>query len=186
MKKSLIFLVALFLLGGISAQAQFKWGLKAGANLSELSTEGTRADIKNATGFQVGPTAEFMIPIVGFGVDAAVLYSQDGFKVEDKTIANLQIPVNLKYKLSLLGLAGVYAAAGPYVNFKLSDNVVSAAKNESFGAGLNFGVGVELLSHLQVGATYQLGLTDDYKNTSAAAAFKGQTRGWIVSAAYFF
>jgi hypothetical protein len=201
MKKSVILLVALFLLGGISAQAQLKWGLKAGVNLSKISLDGAESNlfndnVKNATGFQVGPMVEFTVPILGVGFDAAVLYSQAGFKMNlaefNKTITtnNLQIPVNLKYKFSILNLIGAYAAAGPYANFQLSDNLPNQWKTQSFGAGLNFGVGVELLGHLQVGAAYQLGLTDDYKNSSAAnlamEAFKGKSRVWTVSAAYLF
>jgi hypothetical protein len=69
--------------------------------------------------------------------------------------------------------------------------VIDAYKAKSFGAGLNFGLGVELLGHLQVGANYKLGLTDDYGNADtmdmAMAAFKeGQQRVWTISAAYFF
>ncbi|MDR1437130.1 MAG: PorT family protein [Candidatus Symbiothrix sp.] len=195
MKKSGIFLLVLLLVAGINAQAQFKYGLKAGVNLSSVSLSGNGSDninVENLTGFQVGPVIELMIPVINFGIDAALLYSQQGFKIETENYkANtLEIPVNLKYKISALDLIGAYVAVGPYANFKLSDDLVRQAKSKSFGAGLNFGLGVELLGHLQVGANYKLGLTDDYSEISVGnavnQAFKGTQKGWTISAAYFF
>jgi hypothetical protein len=137
---------------------------------------------------------EFIVPIIGIGFDAAVLYSQDGFKDPLGTSYknnNLLVPVNLKYKLSLAGLIGAYAAVGPYAQFKLSsDNLGEDAKAKSFGAGLNFGIGAELLSHLQVGVNYQLGLTDNYGEATilgaATEAIGGKSKGWVISAAYLF
>ena len=41
-------------------------------------------------------------------------------------------------------------------------SVVDQVKAKNFSAGLNFGAGVELISHLQVGFNYGLGLTDNY------------------------
>jgi hypothetical protein len=206
MKKKLVIVLALVLLGGMSAQAQFKWGIKAGLNMSKVSFSGDAKDIynaavENATGFQVGPMVEFTVPIIGIGLDAAVMYSQVGMKLPSlgdnlsvayKTLkANtLYIPVNLKYKLTFLDVVGVYGALGPYANFKLSDNLKNQWESKSFGAGLNFGIGVELLKHLQVGVNYQLGLTEDFSSltlgSAANEAFKGKTRNWTVSAAYLF
>jgi opacity protein-like surface antigen len=162
-----------------------------------LSGDGTEnLDAENFTGFQVGPTIELMIPIVNFGIDASLLYSQQGFKVkgieENYKTNTLEVPVNLKYKISALDIVGVYIAAGPYVGFKLSEDLVDQAESESFGVGLNFGLGVELLGHLQVGANYKLGLTDDYSHISWTDAAgnvldnKARQKGWTISAAYLF
>ncbi|MDR2085934.1 MAG: PorT family protein [Dysgonamonadaceae bacterium] len=205
MKKSLIFLVVLLLTAGTTAHAQFKFGIKAGLNLSSVSLDGNASDnvkTDNFTGFQAGPTIEFMIPIINIGVDGALLYSQQGFKskIEDedkdfKTHA-LEIPLNLKYKISALDIVGVYLAAGPYFSFNLSEDLpnptdlLKKAEAKSYGLGLNFGLGAELLGHLQVGANYKLGLTDDYGATTKVnlveEAFTGKQRGWTISAAYFF
>jgi hypothetical protein len=194
MKKSLFFLIVLFT-AGVTAQAQFKYGLKAGLNLSDVSFSGTESDVEteNFTGFQVGPTIEFVVPIIGIGFDASLLYSQQGFKTDGKSFKTntLEVPVNLKYKISALDVVGVFIAAGPYASFNLSDDLRNELESESFGAGLNFGLGVEILGHLQVGVNYKLGLTNDYgaaKNDAnrAASDLKGQQRGWIISAAYFF
>lgn len=192
MKKNGFLLLLLLLITGMSAQAQLKFGVKAGVNLSSISLSGDGSDnidVENLTGFQAGPTVELMMPIINFGIDAALLYSQQGFKIkgiaEDFKTHNLEIPVNLKYKISALDIVGIYFAAGPYANFKLSDDLIGQAKSKTFGAGLNFGLGAELLGHLQVGASYKLGLTDDYSGISVQS-LKGTQKGWTVSAAYFF
>jgi len=203
MKKSFILLIALLFVG-ITTQAQLKYGLKAGVNLSSVSINDEWSDVvdaENLTGFQVGPMIEFTVPIIGIGLDAAVLYSQQGFKVKDygetetfKT-NTLDVPVNFKYKINLVA-AGAYLSAGPYARFNLSDNLSEEWKDKTFGAGLNFGVGVELLSKLQIGVNYQLGLTDDFSakmDTDDIPGLNlnlpdmtGKTRVWSITAAYFF
>jgi hypothetical protein len=206
MKKNLFFLVVLLFIGGITTQAQLKFGIKAGVNLSKASLNSTIAStiadnlvVENLTGFQVGPMVEFTIPILGIGADAAILYSQEGFKIENieesyKT-NNLLIPINLKYKLTFLDVVGAYITAGPYAKFNLSNDLKDQYESKSFGAGLNFGLGVELLGHLQVGVNYQLGLTEDFSSIQVPGItdalnvvndLKGKPQGWTVSAAYLF
>ncbi|MBS1319920.1 MAG: PorT family protein, partial [Parabacteroides sp.] len=51
-------------------------------------------------------------------------------------------------------------------------------------AGLNFGAGVELISHLQVGINYGLGLTDNY--SAEKYDLNAKNRGWSVTAAILF
>ncbi|MDR0682411.1 MAG: PorT family protein [Dysgonamonadaceae bacterium] len=212
MKKSSIFLIVLLFIGVITTQAQLKFGLKAGVNLSNVSLNGDlvkNLEVENLTGFQVGPMVEFTIPVIGIGLDAAILYSNEGFKLNEATIQelnktiqaksyksnNLLIPVNLKYKLIFLNVAGVYATAGPYVKFGLNGDLKDQYESKSFGAGLNFGLGVELLNHLQVGVNYQLGLTEDYSSLKVpgltdmpnfTGKIKAQPRVWSVTAAYLF
>ncbi|MDL2224038.1 PorT family protein [Bacteroidales bacterium OttesenSCG-928-M06] len=194
MKKNFLFIIGVLLLSSLTAQAQFKYGLKAGVNIANASLSKDVINKSNMTGFQVGPIIEFTVPVLGIGLDAAALYSQQGFKVKDideKTYRThtLDVPVNLKYKFNLV-VMGAYLTAGPYASFNLSDNLKDQYKSKSFGAGLNFGLGIELLSHLQVGASYKLGLTDDYSGLTVkngiSEAFKGKQRGWTISAAYFF
>ncbi|GHV57216.1 membrane protein [Bacteroidia bacterium] len=186
-------------MGGISVQAQVRLGVKAGVNLATASLKGDlRNNIKtdNLTGFQAGPILEATIPGLGLGFDAAVLYSQEGFKfsvndILDETykLNNLEIPVNLKYKLSLLKTIGIYGTAGPYINLKLSDKLQNQFQAKSFGAGLNFGAGVELLNHLQVGVNYKMGLTNDYSsidNNNISNLIEGKTTIWSITATFLF
>ncbi|MDR3061320.1 MAG: porin family protein [Dysgonamonadaceae bacterium] len=166
-----------------------RWGIKAGVNLSEASFSCETLNSGNFTGFQAGPVIEFS-SITGFGLNMAVLYSQQGFKLDRKTIQtkSINVPLNLKYKIGLGDFLGIYGTAGPYAGFKISGDHFSIAKiteqirYKTFGAGLNFGFGFEIFRHLQVGANYQLALTDDY----SSKYYDLKTKTWSVTASYFF
>ena len=94
------------------AQAQLlKWGVKGGVNMTKIDWDGGyKGNKDNSTGFFIGPMAEFTIPIVGLGVDGALLFSQRGKDEVKQT--GLEVPVNLKYTIGLGSLAGIYLAAG--------------------------------------------------------------------------
>lgn len=91
--------------------------------MSKLKFEGMK---DNSTGFFFGPMAEITIPVIGLGVDGALLYSQKGDKMEglDMKQSGLDIPVNLKYSIGLGSMLGIYVAAGPdfFFNFKGDKN----------------------------------------------------------------
>ena len=196
----LVFAALLFLgIGQVSAQVRL--GVKGGLNIASVhfSTDVLQSD--NVTGFQIGPMIEGSLPLVGLGFDAAILYAQKG--LETKTVSGektslkndyIVVPVNLKWKLGL-PVMKVYLAAGPYVGFRVGGNkiwelpgsMVDQVKTKSFSAGLNFGAGVELISHLQVGLNYGLGLTNNYSMESLSLTKSdGKNRGWSVTAAILF
>jgi hypothetical protein len=147
----------------------------------------------NFTGFQVGPVLDIGGGLLG--VDAAVLYSKYGWKYKEATLTTsaLEVPVNLKLKFSLMDVLGIYCSAGPYVSFRLDDNInfkqlKDQFVSKDFGVGLNFGAGVELFNHFQVGANYQLALNNSYTNL-AWNDFKdinAKMRIWSITAAFFF
>ncbi|MBQ8607497.1 MAG: porin family protein [Bacteroidaceae bacterium] len=194
------------------AQAQFKWGIKGGLNLSKVDFSDTKSnfDAKNFTGFFIGPMAEFTLPVVGLGVDGALLYSQTGISfVEDnnaeETLKNhaIEIPINLKYTIGLGSLASVYAAAGPQFAFSLSSDKYhwmdyASKPFKKSQLSLNLGVGVKLIKHIQAGVVYNipLGDTAEYDgiqdgnlgqvSNAAWGAFTAKNKTWKVSVAYIF
>lgn len=199
--------VALLFTGVQSAQAQFSWGIKGGLNLQKADFDRSDLDTDNFTGFFVGPMAEFTIPIIGLGVDGALLYSQTGIKEEDETLKshNLEIPINLKYSIGLGKLASVYAAAGPQFAFALSQDKLEWTDNlknysskpfKKSQLSLNLGVGVKLISHLQAGVTYNipLGDTAEYDVPTGVNdageiimdAIGAKNKTWKIHVAYIF
>ena len=190
-----LILLAVMALIAVPAKSQIKFGIKGGLNISSVHFNKDLVRKDNVTGFNIGPMVEVMAPIMGVGFDAAILYSQKGIGVKsEKDIKNdyIDVPVNLKWKFGL-PIVKAYLAAGPYIGFRVGGDkfwdipgsVADQAKN--FSAGLNFGAGVELISHLQVGFNYGLGLTDNYSiekvNLSDGA---GKNRGWSITAAILF
>ena len=177
-------MIAICIAMAMPAQAQIHFGVKGGLNLSKASFSNVKENFKkdNFTGFFIGPMAEFTIPIVGLGVDGALLFSQRGKDEVKQT--GLEVPVNLKYTIGLGSLLGIYVAAGPdfFFDFKKKDYV----DRKKAQVALNLGAGVKLLKHLQVGVTYQLPMGDSFTWEEAGKAFGAKNKTWQVSAAYLF
>ncbi|GKG73746.1 PorT family protein [Parabacteroides sp. AM58-2XD] len=191
-------LVILMVFIAVPAKSQLKFGIKGGVNISSVHMNSDILKADNVTGFQIGPMIETTIPLIGIGLDAAILYSQKGMDVKSEagTSTNVKtdyidVPVNLKWKFGLPIIKG-YLAAGPYIGFRVGGDkfweipgsVVGQVKAKNFSAGLNFGAGVELISHLQVGINYGLGLTDNY--SAEKYDMNARNRGWSITAAILF
>lgn len=194
--RKILFLVAAFsMLCIFTTQAQLRLGVKGGVNINNVSLNKDDFSTGNLTGFQVGPTLEWLF-IGNFGIETAVFYSQRGIKIDhvsdvkiNKNVGYLDIPVNAKLKVDLSEKFGLYATAGPYISFNLSGSDISDQwKAKNFAAGINVGAGVELFKFLQLGANYSIGLTDDYKTISGVALsdLSAKTRIWSITAAVYF
>jgi hypothetical protein len=177
-------------------QAQFRFGVKGGYNVSKVKFNKEVFKSSNINGFHVGPTVEAMMGQGGLGMDVAVLYSQRGFGSDRGTVRNsyLDIPVNLKFKLGL-PLVNPYLAAGPYMSLRVAgdkkwsvSDKVEQIRAKNFGAGLNFTAGAEVFNLLQLGVTYSLGLTEDFKTFDAKNpnSYKGKAHTWQISATVLF
>lgn len=76
MKKIFGFLVlVLSLVSFSSANAQIKFGLKGGLNVTNMTFSKDVFDASNKTGFFIGPMVKVSLPL-GFSIDAAALYDQ--------------------------------------------------------------------------------------------------------------
>jgi hypothetical protein len=191
------------------SNAQIKFGVTGGLNMTNVSVKDAAADAKGAfksrAGFFVGPTVKFTLPIVGLGVDAAAVYDQREGKVGEgdgaQTIKSqsIQIPINLRYGIGLGSLVEVFAFAGPQFGF----NVGSNKKFEDYKAewtlksanlSANLGVGLTVLSHLQAKFNYSwaLGKTGEMKYAAQSVegikevATGAKFNCWQISLAYWF
>ena len=188
--RKIVSLVLLLTAMTLSLQAQgVKFGLKGGLNISKMSLNKDVIKSDNQTGFYVGPTVKISLPL-SFGLDIAALYDQRSADVETGTSTasgsnqtttatgtekitqkTLNIPVNLRYNIGLGGSAGIYLAAGPQFGFPVGDKVYNTKVGEyrlkDANLSINFGAGVYLLKHLEIGFTYNL-----------AAGKSGEFSGW--------
>ena len=179
MKKVIsVLMVAVALMMAAPAQAQLiKFGVKGGLNMSEFDDD---IDKENSTGFFIGPMAEITLPIVGLGVDGAVMFSQRGKDAYKQQ--GIEVPVNLKYSFGLGSMLGVYLAAGPDFFFNFKDIKLDDAEAKKTQVALNLGAGVKLLRKLQVGVTYQVPMGNSFE----VGNIDVKNKTWQVSLAYMF
>ncbi len=193
------FIVAAALLVAIPSQAQIKFGVKGGLNLTEMSFSKDDLKSSNQSGFFIGPTAKFAIPLVGLGVDAALLFDQRDAELGGKDISqkSINIPVNLRYNIGLGSIASVYLAAGPQWGFNIGDKDFNWDDTASYNINnstfsVNLGAGVSLLKHLEIGFVYNIvcGKTGEITVWDVAGEAIGsknnRTNAWQISAAYYF
>lgn len=201
-KKITLVLFAIVLMAVAPVQAQVKLGVKGGLNITNMSLNSDIVSSSNRTGFFIGPTLKFTLPVVGLGIDAAALYDQREAKSNDKTIKtqNINVPINLRYIIGLGSIAGIYFAAGPQFGFNvgnknIENNVNTTTTTWNFkdsNFSINLGTGVMLLKHLEIGANYNIvcGKTGDVTvkkaTDSVTSTSKNRSNAWQISAAYYF
>ena len=185
------------------ASAQLKFGVEGGLNASKVSVDQLNA--KNRTGWFIGPKVQFTAPVIGLGLDAALLYSQKYLEVstEDNSLVEgtikqnmpyLEIPINLRYNIGFSSLIGAYIATGPQYSWYLGGksltlNDISYGSLETSSFSWNVGVGINALSHLQLGVTYNIALGQTGEVTGiveAAKTAKLKNNTWQVRLAYMF
>lgn len=196
--KKILLVVMIALVGFSSAEAKFRFGIKAGLNVDNLSTD--ISDIyKDKCGWTAGVMSEFQVPLIGLCFDLSLMYTyMDNMvvnqndplqKVYNKNF--LEIPLNIKYKISLPAVGNIispYVFTGPAFAFKLDKNTLEDFKTKTCQVAWNIGVGLELIRHLQVGASYGFGLNNiaDFTGLVNAEKFKVKNNYWTITAAYLF
>ena len=171
MKRILIAMAVCLACCFTTAQAQFKFGLKGGLNVSSVRLNSSVFDGSNRAGFHVGPTLEFTLPLGWLGLEISALY--DAYKVamegvdefnnptkSSSTLRYVDVPLNVNAGFGLGSFAKIFISTGPQIAFSLGDSKILDYKYDlknslfSWNAGLN----VRLFKHYQVGYTYNVGI----------------------------
>lgn len=215
MKKFLTLL--LVAIATTTATAQFNFGIKAGVNLAEkptLNIEELKSNLKGNAGWFVGPTAKFVIPVIGLGLEANALYSQANVDIDGQNILtqSIEIPVYLRYEITLPVVNKFlepFIAVGPQFGWNIGnktitlDNIEDVAgelikreyKMKDSNVSLNLGLGFILFDHVQIHGNYNLALknTADIKSIRDLAGqvtsemkSEVKTNVWQISLAYIF
>lgn len=183
----LVAIVAIMSVG--AANAQFRFGVKAGLNVNHLNLSKEILADNNRAGWTAGVMTEFQVPIVGLCLDLSLMYAHMNSLDDNKNF--ITIPLNLKYKFSLPVVGSFlspYLFTGPSFDFKLDKSkIINDFKTKTFQAVWNVGLGVELIKHLQIGASYGFGINNIAKMVSDKVdPVKLHNSYWTVSAAYLF
>lgn len=196
-KKIILTLLVAFCGMGI-ANAQLRFGVKAGLNLNSLHLSNLEKNFHddNKCGYTLGVMTEFQVPVIGLCFDLSAMYTRMNSEIDapegEKVAYNknfLEIPLNLKYKFGLPVIGSVftpYLFTGPSFAFKLDKNTGDALKTKSCQVAWNVGLGFELIRHLQISGSYGFGINniaDHWVNTEDA---KVKNNYWTVTAAWLF
>jgi len=187
-----------------SASAGFRFGVKAGLNVDALHFSQKSFNSDNKCGWTAGVMGEFIVPVIGIGVDLSAMYTrmnnslndvyyipEDGTDPEKINIGKnfLEIPLNIKYRLSIPVIEKIikpYVFTGPTFAFKLDKNTIEDMKTKTCQVAWNVGLGVELINHLQVGASYGFGMNNIAKNWLNTQKLKVKNNYWTITAAWLF
>ncbi|MCM1518251.1 MAG: PorT family protein [Pseudoflavonifractor sp.] len=202
--------LALAVAAALPASAQFHFGVKLGTEVTSLKFNKGVFDPSNRAGFTGGVMAEIMIPLTNVGFDASVMYVHRTSTFETENIpANepnsstmveskiggdyIEIPINFKWKIGIpvVGkFVAPYLFTGPSFSFLTSKKAISDAyRNKKFDSAWNFGIGLELLSKVQIGASYGLGMSDAFETIGVvdeSVKINGKNNYWTITAAFLF
>ncbi len=207
MKKILlIFAIACAAIFGVNnrANAETRWGVMAAGNISTLKFNQSLISVDQVANFSLGVTGELMIPGIGFGVDASLLYTQlgaklhlgefpvwsnDGYATQQTHLHYLEIPLNLKFKYTNLnGIENTIAPiafAGPTFTVLMGHNNIDALKYAGGEFSLHVGIGAEIIRKINVTASYNWGMTYALE-TRKLDHYSAKNRYWRVAVAYMF
>ena len=203
--KKLIVALLIGVMGVGMANAELKFGVKAGLNLNSLHLKDVKAnfDADNGTGWTAGVMAEYIAPVIGIGVDLSLMYTrmnadvnifkQDDYEGTLKNSNFIQIPINLKYKFKLPVVGSIlapYVFTGPDFAFKLGKQTFQDLKTRTCQVAWNVGLGLEFVKHLQIGASYGFGINNIVEKVASdqfnTESFKAKNNYWTITAAYLF
>ena len=187
MKKLGFALMGLLMISSTGAFAQLSFGVKAGANFSNMMFKagGEKVDdIKFKPGFNIGAFADFELSDL-LAVEAGLNVETKGFKMKEEILDNeikattnifyVTVPVDVK-----LTFGSFYVLAGPYVGIAAAGKSKTKTeykgdthkdsesldfgddygKTKRLDFGLGLGAGYEINDNLGVRAGYDLGLAN--------------------------
>lgn len=200
MKKVFITLAiaVIAMVSAVSAEAQFRFGLKAGVAVNSLHFNESTFDASNRAGFTGGAMVEFTAPAIGVGFDLSLMYVRRNTRwLEENELTSdnrdyIDIPLNFKWKFKIPLINKIvrpFALTGPTFSILTSGrNIGDTWRNRKFDTSWNFGAGVELFRHVQVAASYSVGMTKALKTigVTGTSDINGHNRYWTVTAAYLF
>lgn len=200
MKKITLILIALALFTGLNAQV--RWGIKAGGNISKVSMKVDSEKVNGIGtrfGFHFGGVMEYSFD-PSFAIQPELLFMNNGSSIKEGEekgnikLNQIQVPINLKYKVGTDDLK-FFATAGPYFSYILSAKLgvendmtsvdINLYSNGSEMKRLDFGVGAGIgveVRKTTFGLGYQYGIAN--LTGTDNASFKLGT--FQFSVGYFF
>lgn len=200
MKRIFLFAFVIVFTTAINAETlPFKFGVKGGLNVSNLSTPKNYRS-SNSIGFFCGPTLKLDIPVVNFGFDTALLYSQANYDIGERDMESvntqlISIPVNLRYYIGLGDMANIFFYGGPQYDYNIGgrsdywDDYGYGYRQRQYYMSVNLGVGATIANHLQLSFNYNIacGHTSDFVEVIGGMInSSSKTNMWQIGVGYWF
>lgn len=186
LKRILLVAMAMLAIAGTAEARIVKFGVKAGMNINKIDFKHLSGSTSSSTGWEAGAMAEVQVPVIGLCLDASLMYERmnNGKEIGRDFLA---IPINIKYKFNLPAVSNIVAPflyTGPEFAFKLDHDVLKYMKTKTCQIAWNVGLGVELINHLQVAASYGFGLNNILGSGWGNATARNNY--WTITAAWLF
>lgn len=184
MKKTVLFFVTLLVCGFHLSAQNIDFGVKAGANFSNVKfdTDFGSFSPDGATNVYIGVLADIGLSET-LHFQPELLYSMEGADSIEGQELNLNffnIPLMLKYML----VEGINIQAGPQIGFLVDDGDFEGLKSTNFA--LNFGAAYELPTGLFFDARYNLGISDLAEDIPENEGASLKTKGFQLGVGYRF
>ncbi|NLW18854.1 MAG: PorT family protein [Candidatus Cloacimonetes bacterium] len=203
MKKTLIIL-ALTVLSLSLAFADVTYGLRGGLNMmNRATTQENALETGDRSGFHGGLVLQYRTDS-NFIVQPEILYSQKGYTYKVLTVDTttmmdyVEVPILLKYNIKAAKGLYIQPTVAPFVGYAVvGKNTFKGAVIEDetdiledinrLNYGLDFGLDIQVIDRVLVGARYQLGLADfDGDNNVIEKNKKDTHNGLMVSLGFLF
>jgi hypothetical protein len=159
------------------AQSPVSFGLQGGMNISNLT--GAEDDLDARFGLTAGAVLDISLPMMPFGIQSGVFYTQKGAKISDEDgdatfrFDYIEVPVMARFQLGPPGPITPHLVVGPYIGFNINSEVEGSFNGASvsielddetrsteiggtIGVGLDFNLGITKLNAM---ARYSYGFT---------------------------
>lgn len=192
------------------ADAQVRFGVKGGLNLTQLHFDSNHYDVNPKVGFLIGPTVMFSLPVKGLALDGALLFDQRAASATTPGLCGgptyrttlkrqqLVLPIHIRYGFALINRCDLFAFFGHQLGVSLRGSKSTKMdygewEPKAVNFSLNAGLGMMLGAHLQLSANYSLVLHDDADiainrdNTDGGKVIDhAKMNVWQLSLAYYF
>lgn len=200
-----LFLVLLAFVSSGTLKAQ-KIAVRTGVNLGAPKIDFNGVDETTRVGFNVGLTSDFSLPLIGWSLNASLLYSNQGFVLKqdygnnigvtyNTTINTIEMPVNVRKEFKLSNfIKSLFVQAGLFSSYTLSgiakdkDGSHSLGflnNSDRFSTGASVGCGSSITNNIQVLVNYDYGFSGS-KMTLGDQVMTLSNRRTMISVAYMF
>lgn len=183
------------LLGLGVANAQSRFGIKAGLNfnsISDVKIGDKKTTMDNKTGFHAGVIYQAKLPL-GFALQPELLYTSKNAGKDDAELKMryFQLPVNVQWGADLV-MFRPYLQVSPYIGYAFSNGSSKALKEltgitfNKFAYGIGVGAGLEIWK-FQISGRYcwDLGTVASFKEKGVEFG-NAKNKGFELSLAFLF